>query len=86
MTPKDIEITTVALLKSIIESGAPMGEWDAKLVFASARFRENVENWSSARAATSPGAAAPSSPSSGPSGGPSPRATGGLPVFVVVEA
>ena len=86
MTPKDIEITTVALLKSIIESQASSDEWKTKLDLATRTFRENVENWPSARAVNPSGAAAPSAPSSGPSGGPSPRATGGLPVFVVVEA
>ncbi len=46
MTSKDIEITTVALLKSIVESGAPKEEWKNMLQeYAIPLYVETTNKW-----------------------------------------
>lgn len=45
MTPKDIEITTVAILKSIIESGAPPEQWDELVKKGIVVYMARVRGW-----------------------------------------
>jgi len=48
MSTKDIEITTVALMKSIIESGIPKDEWEASVREGCRVFLEVTNKWKSA--------------------------------------
>lgn len=91
MTPKDIEITLVALLKSTIEAQTPREEWGTALSHAVELFRAARDEWASSEpsgAVPPPGGAASYAPRSAGSGppSPSPSSGGGLPVYVVVSA
>jgi len=89
MTEKDIEITLCAFLKSIIESQIPRDEWEEALANAISIFRGARGTWDAREpfcAAPPSGGVAYSAPRSAPSGDPSPAASSGLPVFVVINA
>lgn len=49
MTDKDIEITTTALLKSIIEGGAPQHQWEPLLRQAVSLWVQTVNYWKGTR-------------------------------------
>tara|TARA_R110000868_G_scaffold230942_2_gene484213 strand:+ start:123 stop:626 length:504 start_codon:yes stop_codon:yes gene_type:complete len=90
MTPKDVDITIIALLKSTIEAQTPREEWEEALEQAIGLFKRARAVWVGSDpsvAAAVPSTVASSEPSSGMvSGDPSPRPSSGLPVYVVTDA
>ena len=89
MSPKDVDITIIALLKSTIEAQTPREDWEEALEQAIGLFKRARVMWmgSDPSVVISIPDETISGPNSGMvSGDPSPRPSSGLPFYVVTDA